>query len=143
MDTGMLILIVSFGIPILVVIAIFWWLKRDMGKLSKWAKENKLRQQTAKPAKAKIISVSQGVQGGEIKKMIFFTFEIKDGFNAPYSATAGWFVDTLHLDKIREGSEIDVRVDADDPYKIYPAASWAVYTEGYSADLSAENLRGR
>ncbi len=139
----MLILILSFGIPILVVIAIFWWLKRDIGKLSKWAQESKRRQAQAKPAKAKIISVSQGVQGGEIKKMIFFTFEIHDGFTAAYSASAGWFVDTLHLDKIREGNEIDVKVDADDPGKIYPAASWAVYTEGYSPDFNTENLSGR
>lgn len=138
----MLILILSFGIPLIVIAAIFWWLKRDLGKQSKWAQENKKRQAAAKPAKAKIVSVSQGIQGGDIKKMIFFTFEINDGFRHPYTATAGWFVDTLHLDKIREGNEIDVKVDADDPQKIYPAASWAVYTEGYSSDLSTDKLSG-
>jgi len=31
---------------------------------------------------------------------------------------------------------ISVKVDADDPMKIYPADSWAVYTEGY------EGLKG-
>ena len=143
MDTGTIILILSFGIPVLIVIGIIWWIKRDFTSLSKWAQETKRRQAQAKPAKAKIISASQGIQGGEIKKMIFLTFEINDGFTAPYTAAAGWFVDTLHLSKIQEGSVIDVKVDTVDPNKIYPAASWAVYTEGYSSDLSADNLSGR
>ena len=132
MDAGTIILIIGFGLPIFIFIGIFWWLKRDYGKLSKWAQESKKRQAAAKPAKAKIVSVSQGLQGGEIKKMIFFTFEISDGFSAPYTASAGWFVDTLQLNKISEGMEIDVKVDLDDSKKIYPANSWAVYTEGYS-----------
>ncbi|MEO8512005.1 MAG: hypothetical protein ABI543_00465 [Ignavibacteria bacterium] len=143
MDTGNIILILSFGVPILVIAAIFWWMKRDFSRLSKWAKENKERQAFAKPAKAKIISVSQGIQGGDIKKMIFFTFEINDGFTSPYTASAGWFVDTLHLNKIQEGMELDVKVDSEDPQKIYPANSWATYTEGYSSDLNVEKLRGR
>lgn len=143
MDTGTIILILSFGIPALIVVGIIWWIKRDFTSLSKWAQENKRRQAEAKPAKAKIISASQGIQGGEIKKMIFLTFEINDGFTAPYTAAAGWFVDTLHLSKIQEGSVIDVKVDIDDPNKIYPAASWAVYTEGYSSELSADKLSGR
>jgi hypothetical protein len=143
METGTIILILSFGVPILVIAAIFWWMKRDFGKLSKWAKESKERQSSAKPAKAKIISVSQGIQGGDIKKMIFFTFEINDGFRKPYTASAGWFVDTLHLSKIQEGMKLDVKVDTGDPQKIYPANSWATYSEGYSSDLSVDKLSGR
>ncbi len=143
MDAGAIIMILSFGIPILIVIGIIWWIKRDFTSLSKWAQESKRRQAQAKPAKAKIVSVSQGIQGGDIKKMIFLTFEINDGFTAPYTAAAGWFVDTLHLNKIQEGSVIDVKIDIDDPQKIYPAASWAVYTEGYSSELSVDKLSGR
>jgi hypothetical protein len=143
MDTGTIILFLSFGIPILVIGAIFWWMKRDFSNLSNWAKESRQRQAASKPAKAKIISVSQGIQGGNIKKMIFFKFEINDGFRQPYTASAGWFVDTLHLNKIQEGMELDVKVDSDDPHKIYPANSWAVYTEGYSSDLSVDKLSGR
>ena len=143
METGTLILIISFGAPILIIAIIFLFLNRSFKKQKKWADENKRRQSEAKPAKAKIISVSQGVQGGEIKKMIFFTFEINDGFSSPYTASAGWFVDTLHLNKIQEGMELDVKVDKDDPKKIYPSNSWAVYTEGYSSDLSVDKLSGR
>lgn len=143
MDAGAIILILSFGIPVLIVIGIIWWIKRDFTSLSKWAQESKRRQAQAKPAKAKIISASQGIQGGEIKKMIFLIFEINDGFTSAYTASAGWFVDTLHLNRVQEGNEIDVKIDRDDPQKIYPAASWAVYTEGYSSNLSVDKLRGR
>lgn len=141
MDAGTIILILSFGIPLIIVGVIIWWLKRDFNNLSKWAKQNRLNQASAKPARAKIVSVSQGLQGGDVSKMIFFTFEVNDGFNAPYTASVGWFVDVLHFSKIQEGMEIDVKIDSMDPMKIYPAASWATYTEGYNSGLSVDKLR--
>ena len=55
MDTGTIILILSFGIPALIVVGIIWWIKRDFTSLSKWAQENKRRQAQAKPAKAKLL----------------------------------------------------------------------------------------
>lgn len=143
MEIGDLILWLSIVTPLVVVALIVWWLKRDFNKLNKWAQQNKINQANAKPAKAKIISASQGIQGGDISKMIFMTFEINNGYNEPYTASAGWFIDALHLNKIQEGSVIDVKVDRNDPKKIYPAASWATYTEGYSSDLTVENLRSR
>ena len=142
MDTGTIILILSFAIPILVIVSIVFWIKRDFNRLAKWAKENKRRQAEAKPAKGKILSASLGVQGGDIKKMVFLTFEINDGYSAPYTASAGWFVDALNLHKMQEGNVIDVKVDKDDPKKIYPAETWAVYTEGYSSDFSVDKLSG-
>jgi hypothetical protein len=143
MDSGTIILIVSFGIPVVVIGIIIWWLKRDFSNLSKWAKQNRMNQASARPARAKIISVSQGLHGGDVSKMIFFTFEVNDGKGAPYTASAGWFVDVLRLSKVQEGMEIDVKVDSRDPMKIYPAESWATYTEGYNSGLSMDKLRGR
>ncbi len=143
METGTLILIISFGVPILIIAIIFLFLKQSLSRRKKWAEENRRKQDAEFPAKAKIISVSQGIQGGDIKKMIFFTFEINDGFISPYTASAGWFVDTLHLSKIQVGMELDVKVDKDDKQKIYPANSWAVNTEGYSSDLNVDKLSGR
>ena len=143
MDIGQLTLILSFATPIVVIILIFWWIKRDFNRLSKWAKQNKINQANAKPAKAKIISASQSLQGGDISRLIFLTFEINNGFSEPYSASAGWFVDTLHFSKIEEGKIIDVKVDRDDPKKIYPSESWATYTEGYNRNLSKDNLKAQ
>ena len=47
MDTGTIILILSFGIPALIVVGIIWWIKRDFTSLSKWAQENKRRHYAA------------------------------------------------------------------------------------------------
>ena len=44
MAAGAIIMILSFGIPILIVIGIIWWIKRDFTSLSKWAQESKRRQ---------------------------------------------------------------------------------------------------
>jgi len=142
MDTGTIILILSFAIPILVIVSIVFWIKRDFNRLAKWAKENKRRQAEAKPGKAKIISAKQGVQGGDISAMIFFSFEVNDGFTQPYISSAGWFVDRLHLNKVQEGNLIDIKIDLNDPKKIYPAETWATYTEGYSSDMTVDKLSG-
>jgi hypothetical protein len=143
MDIGEITLILSFATPIIVIILIFWWIKRDFSRLSKWAKQNKIDQANAKHAKAKIISSSQGLQGGDISRLIFLTFEVNNGYSEPYTASSGWFVDTLHFGKIQEGNIIDVKVDRNDPKKIYPSESWATYTEGYNRNFSTEKLRAK
>lgn len=130
MDTGEVILILSFLTPVVVFVMIFMWIRSSNRKLAGWAKENKARQEAAKLCKAKIISSKQGVTGGDIKRIIYLDLEIMDPVKS-YHASAAWFVDTLHFNKIQEGNVISVKVDIDDPMKIYPADSWAVYTEGY------------
>jgi hypothetical protein len=140
MDTGVVILLVSFGIPILVILIVFLGLKRSFGKQKKYAAELKQKIANARQANAKVLSASQGVVGGEIKRLIFLKLEISDGFNQPYEAEAAWFVDTLHFDKIREGSDIAVKVNSENKHIIYPDVSWADYTEGYGKELSVDSL---
>jgi hypothetical protein len=130
MDTGTIILILSFLTPVVVIVIIFLGMKRSFNRRAKWAKENKEKQAKARPINAKIINSSQGVTGGDIKRIIYFDFEIMDPVK-PYKATAAWFVDTLKFNLIQPGNIIAVKVDSDDPMKIYPDVPWAVYTEGY------------
>jgi hypothetical protein len=75
-----------------------------------------------------------------MKRLIFLKLEINDGFGPNYEADAAWFVDTLHFDKIKEGSFFPVKVNSQNKNIIYPAESWAVYTEGYGKELSTENF---
>lgn len=140
MDTGTIILILSFGIPILVIALILLGLKRSFAKKKKWADELKVKQANAKPAAAKVISAFQGLHGGNIRRLIFLKLLVSDGFSEPYEADAVWFVETLHFNKIQEGNAIMVKVDRDSPKTIYPAESWAVYTEGYGRSLSLDRL---
>jgi hypothetical protein len=141
MDTGLIIIIVSLGIPLIVIGGILYFVKRSFGRNKKFADDLKIKIANAKPALAKVISASQGLAGGDIKKLIFLVLEINDGFSQPYQAEAAWFVDTLHFDNIKEGNAISVKINSEDKNIIYPAESWAVYTEGYSKDLSIENLQ--
>lgn len=140
MDTGIIIIILSLGIPAVVILLIFLFIKRNFARNKKFADELKVKISEARPALAKVISASQGVVGGDIKRLIFLKLEINDGFGPNYQADAAWFVDTLHFDKIKEGSTIPVKVNARDKSIIYPAESWAVYTEGYGKELSVKNF---
>jgi len=135
MDTGQITLILSFLTPVVVIFLIFRWIRKDHKRLAKFELETRERQARARLCNAKIISSKQGVTGGDIKRIIYFDFEIMDS-HSPYRASAAWFVDTLHFNKIQEGNIISVKVDAEDSMKIYPADRWAVYTEGY------EGLKG-
>lgn len=130
MDTGYIIIILSFLTPFIVIALILLWMKKGFNRQKKWADELREKQQRARPFNAKVIESSQGVSGGDIKRIIYFTLEIMDPVK-PYRASAAWFVDTLKFNLIQPGCIIPVKADADDPMKIYPDVPWAVYTEGY------------
>jgi len=130
MDTGEIILMLSFLTPVVVIVMIFMWMRKSNKKSAAWAVDLKEKQARARLCNAKIIGARQGATGGDIKRIIYFDFEILDS-HKPYNASAAWFVDTLHFSNIQEGNIISVKVDVDDPMKIYPVDSWAVYTEGY------------
>lgn len=140
MDSGILIILINIAIPVIVILFVFLFIKRYFAKNKKFADELKLKIANARPANAKVISASQGIVGGNIKRLIFLKLEITDGFGPNYEADAAWFVDTLHFDKIREGSFFPVKVNSQNKYIIYPAESWAVFTEGYGKELSVKNF---
>lgn len=140
MDTGTILVIVNIGIPVIIIFLVLFWLKRKFGKQKKFADELRQKIANARPANAKVLSASQGIVGGSIKRLIFLKLEINDGFGQNYEAEAAWFVDTLHFDKVKEGSFFTVKVNNENKFTIYPGESWAVYTEGYGKDLSVENI---
>ena len=131
METGNIILILSFAIPVIIILIILYSLKRGLGKQKKYADELKAKISNSKPATAVVISASQGMTGGDINRIIHLKLQINDGFTEPYLTDATWFVNTLHFDKIKEGNVINVKVDSKNRSIIYPAESWGKYTEGY------------
>ena len=140
MDTGTILVIVNISIPVIIMLLVLLWIKRKFGKQKKFADELRQKIANARPANAKVLSASQGIVGGSIKRLIFLKLEINDGFGQNYNADAAWFVDTLHFDKVKEGSFFPVKVNSENKSIIYPAESWAVYTEGYGKELSVENF---
>ncbi len=139
MDTGIIVLIISLGIPAIVVFSLFIFIKRNFARNKRFADDLRKKIASARPANAKVISASQGLAGGDIERLIFLKLEISDGFGEPYEAEAAWFVDTLHFDKIRGGSFFPVKVDSQNKHIIYPGESWAVFTKGYGKELSLKN----
>ncbi len=124
-------MILSFAIPVIVILIILYSLKRGLGKQKKYADALKEKISIAKPATAVVISASQGMTGGDINRIIHLKLEVSDGFSKPYLTDATWFVNTLHFDKIKEGNVINVKVDSKNRSVIYPSESWGKFTEGY------------
>ena len=131
METGDIILILSFAIPVIVILIILYFMKRGFNKQKKFADELRQKINQAKPATAEVISASQGMTGGDINRIIHLKLLIRDGFSEAYKTDATWFVNTLHFDKIKEGNNISVKVDSKNKMIIYPDESWGKYTEGY------------
>ena len=131
MDTGTIILILSFAVPILIAGGIVYFVFRGLRKGKKFADELRERMDAARPATAEVLNAEQGITGGDINRIIHLKLNVSDGFTQPYIANATWFVNTLHFDKIRAGNAIMVKVDAKNKNIIYPAETWARYTEGY------------
>jgi len=142
LDTGTIILIAGFAVPVIAVIIIFIWLGRGRKKMFAYADDLKQRQQRAHALNARIVKAGPGIQGGDVRRIVFFEFEILDSSNH-YKAEAAWFVDTFSFSKAQPGEVISVKVDADNPKIIYPDIEWAVYAEGYHKTMSLKNLEGR
>jgi len=129
----MTILVVSFLLPVAIVIGILLWLRNNQARLAGHAAAVRMRKQNAFPANARILGVKQGITAGDINRIVHLSLEVMPLGEPPYKARATWFVDTLHFDKIREENIIPVKIDTKDPEIIFPDIPWAVYTEGYEA----------
>jgi hypothetical protein len=142
MDTGLIIMVSGLGVPVLAIIIILLWLRKGNKNLQKYAGELGIRKDRAIPKNAEIIEANVGVQGGEIRRIVFFKLKIFDSMN-PYTAEAAWFVDTFSFNQAQPAQVISVKVDADNPQIIYPDVPWAVYTEWYDKNLTVKSIEGR
>jgi len=133
METGSLILILSFSIPVIVIIVILFFMRRSFIKNVKHSEELNRKIFAARPATAVVLLASQGITSGDIHRIIHLKLNIIDGFGPPYEAKTTWFINTLHFDKIREGNAIMVKVDAENKNIIYPAETWGKYSSGYES----------
>lgn len=131
METGSIILIASFSIPVVIILVILLLMRRSFRKDVRHSEELNKRIIAARPASAVVLSASQGIASGDIHRIIHLKLLINDGFGPSYEAMTTWFINTLHFDKIREGNAIMVKVDIENKNIIYPAESWGKYSSGY------------
>jgi len=133
METGSVILILSFSIPVFVIIVILFFMRRGLRKNIKYSEDLNRKISAARPSTAVVLSASQGITSGDIHRIIHLKLKINDGFGLPYETKTTWFINTLHFDKIREGNAIMVKVDAENKNIIYPAETWGKYSSGYES----------
>ena len=99
---------------------------------AKVQKEREDRINRAEAGRAKVLSFQMvGLRGtgkyGEYQANRF-TIEVSSAYKAPYQATVVWNVYTMGAPKVQEGSELDVKIDFEDPQVVYPLANGIEYS---------------
>jgi len=76
------------------------------------------------PASAKVVHLghSESSDGGVDVNV---TFEVLPPNGSPYKVKTIWSVEPLSVSKIQEGCTVALKIDANDPQKLYSAEDWA------------------
>lgn len=133
MDTGAIILITSFAVPILVIIGILWWLRNQRYRQVRQAALLRKEIENARSANARIVSCELATGIGDMNnyRVVRMHLEILPMNGDPFHAQTTWFVSLLHLPEIRVDQVISIKYNPAVPAKIFPDVSWAHYSEGY------------
>lgn len=71
-------------------------------------------------ATALIVSVFKSVSVGRSEMKVDLRLEVRPADAEPYLATPSWMIDIANIGFIKEGEEIQVKIDANDSSLIYP-----------------------
>jgi hypothetical protein len=86
------------------------------------------RREYASHGTALVIRADGSIPGeGATQVRVLLTLEATLPGGKPYRTHADWFVQLMALDNLKQGSQIAVRIDAQDKDIIYPAEEWAKY----------------
>jgi hypothetical protein len=131
MDLGALILVIIAAVVLIVVIMVFVFLHLNRRKMHRLSQRNQAfiqRQQSAVLGKALVVDARDGVTGEyATQTYMTLTLEVTPSGGQTYRTSARWLVELSALGFIQQGSEMPVKIDADDPKIIYPNAPWAKY----------------
>lgn len=111
-----------FLLLIVVVLGVFFlltFLARGGRRLNL---ERQARIQAARPMKARVVALSQlaDTPGSGSTPLVRLNLELLPEGGAPLAAQATWWVKKLWLPKLQPGQEVSVRVDAQEPSRVYP-----------------------
>jgi len=123
MPVQTLIIIVATIITISITIAfikIFTRNSRETKAIQKKADEYQHNFQFAVFATALIVSVIKSYSIGRSEMRIDLRLEVRPSGGEPYLATTSWMIDNSELAFMKEGDEIQVKIDSKDPSLIYP-----------------------
>lgn len=108
-------------------------------------KERERRMALASRGKAKIISSTPAAISGTGPWGTYqgynFTLEVNDGFQQPYNTDVIWEVYPIGAPKVQTGTELDVRIDAEDKMIVYPAAAGIAFSWNGLMMLMAKKIK--
>ncbi|MCU0848846.1 MAG: NADH-quinone oxidoreductase subunit C [Spirochaetes bacterium] len=122
------VLIAASAAVAALITAVYFIRRRKAVSWMKRTRESAGRENRAFFANASIIKSEAGIpeQGGGTARVKLLLNILSDP-DKPYTASTVWLVDITAIDYLKQGGEISVKIDADDPKIIYPGASWARY----------------
>lgn len=126
MPVQTLIIVVATIITITITIAfikIFTRNSRETKAIQKKADDYELSFQRAVFATALIVSVMKAYSVGRSEMRVDLRLEVRPSGEEPYLATTSWMIDNSELTFIKQGDEIQVKIDANDNSLIYPTFS--------------------
>ena len=123
MPVQTLIIVVATIITICITVAfikIFTRNSKETKAIQKKADEYQHNFQFAIFAAALIVSVIKAYAVGRSEMRIDLRLEVRPSNGEPYLATTSWMIDNSELAFMKEGEEIQVKIDSKDPTLIYP-----------------------
>ena len=123
------LVLVALGIALLLVVLLVFMLVRG-NRLVAQKKREVLA--NAIPAEATVISLSRGgySTGEAFRKLeLKLTLRVEHPTRGPYEVNTKWLVDELALPRVQPQEVIPVKINREDPERIYPAADWAEFTD--------------
>jgi uncharacterized membrane protein YcaP (DUF421 family) len=84
------------------------------------------------PAQAMVLSLMRGdfTTGGSFRKLeVKLTLRVQHPQLAPYDASTEWLVDELALPQVQPQQVVPVRVNRDNPQRVYPGVEWAEFSD--------------
>lgn len=123
MPVQTLIIVVATIITISITIAfikIFTRNSRETKAIQKKADEYEQNFQSAVFATSLIVSVMKAYSVGRSEMRIDLRLEVRPPQGEPYLATTSWMIDNSELAFMKQGDEIQVKIDSKDSSLIYP-----------------------
>ena len=123
MPVQTLIIIVATIITICITVAfikIFTRNSRETKAIQKKADEYENNFTLAVFATALIVSVIKAYSVGRSEMRIDLRLEVRPPEGEPYPATTSWMIDNSELAFMKQGDEIQVKIDSNDSSLIYP-----------------------
>jgi hypothetical protein len=88
-------------------------------------RESSAREARSGYALATVVDLGRSREVGGSEVRVDLGLEVRPPGGREYRARASWLLDLAALPQVQPGRELQVRVDAEDPQRIYPGGPWA------------------